>query len=103
MRRIKLVIAAMVVMVAAFAAFAGPAMAADRDDHNWNWNNDRDDHNWNWNNNWNNWNWNNSGFGNGGLIISNGNVGGLGSLGFNNTGFSPFFTGFSTFGNNCWC
>ena len=88
MRRIKLVIAAMVVMVAAFAAFAGPAMAADRDDHHWNHNN---------------WNWNNSGFGNGGLIISNGNVGGLGSLGFNNTGFSPFFTGFSTFGNNCWC
>ena len=81
-----MVLAAMVVMVAAFAAFAGPAMAADRDDHNWN----------------NNWNWNNSGFGNGGVIISNGNVGGLGSLGFN-TGFSPFFTGFSTCGNNCWC
>jgi peptidoglycan/LPS O-acetylase OafA/YrhL len=53
MRRIKLVIAALVVTVAAFAAFSGPAMAADRDDHNWN--NDRDDNNWNWNNNWNWW------------------------------------------------
>ena len=45
MRRIKLVLAAVVVMVAVFAAFAGPAMAADRDD-NWNWNN---------NNYWNNY------------------------------------------------
>ena len=95
MRRIKLVIAAMVVMVAAFAAFSGPAMAVDRDDHNWN--TDRDDNNWNWSNN--NWNWNNNGFGNGGLIISNGNVGF--NTGFN-TGFSPFFTSFSPF-CNCWC
>ena len=55
MRRIKLVLAALVVMVAAFAAFSGPAMAADRDDH------------WNWRNNHNNscsWDWDNCYYGN---------------------------------------
>lgn len=48
MRGIKLVIAALVVTVAAFAAFSGPAMADDWNNCDWNtgW----------WNNcDWNNW------------------------------------------------
>jgi hypothetical protein len=48
MRRIKLVIAALAVMVATFVAASGPAMAANS------WGNN----NWNHNNNWNNNNWN---------------------------------------------
>ena len=48
MRRIKLVLGALVVVVAAFAAFSGPAMADD-------WNN------CDWNTGWNNCDWN-SGF-----------------------------------------
>ena len=46
MRRIKLVLGALVVVVAAFAAFSGPAMA-----DSWN--------NCDWNNGWNNCDWNN--------------------------------------------
>jgi hypothetical protein len=46
MRRIKLVLGALVVMVVAFAALSGPAMADD-------WNN------CDWNNGWNNCDWNN--------------------------------------------
>lgn len=46
MRRIKLVLGALVVVVAAFAAFSGPAMA-----DGWN--------NCDWNTGWNNCDWNN--------------------------------------------
>lgn len=67
MRRRKLGLAALVVMVAVFAAFTGPAMANDRDGNNWrNWNNGNWN-NWDWNNNyWNNGygNWWNNGYGN---------------------------------------
>jgi hypothetical protein len=67
MKRIQLVLAALAIVVASFAAMSGPAMADDWNNHSWddNWNN-----NWRWNNNednnwwgWNNWNtnwwWNN--------------------------------------------
>ena len=54
MRRIHLMLAALAIVVASFAAFSGPAMAND------NWNNRWDD-GWRWNNNWDNgWRWNNN-------------------------------------------
>ena len=76
MRRIQLVLAALAIVVASFAAVSGPAMADDWNNHGWddNWNNHRWDDNWNnWqgNNNeddnwweWNNWNTNGWGWNN---------------------------------------
>jgi hypothetical protein len=92
MRRVKLVIAAMVVMVAAFAAFAGPAMASTKGV-----NEERGESLRQQANEENNFNPNffTPVFNTGGTFISNGNVG-------FNTGFSPFFTSFSPF-CNCWC
>ena len=58
MRRIQLILAALTIVVASFAAFSGPAMANDNWDNNWRWDNGND--NWWWNNNRNdNW-WSNS-------------------------------------------
>jgi hypothetical protein len=57
MRRVQLVLAALAIVVASFAAISGPAMADD-------WNNNRGDDSWNnqrWDDNWNNnWRWNNN-------------------------------------------
>jgi hypothetical protein len=77
MRRVQLVLAALAIVVASFAAISSPAMADDWNNHkgddswnnNWRWNND-EDNNWRWNNDednnwwgWNDWNtnwwWNN--------------------------------------------
>ena len=70
MRRIQLILGALTIVVASFAAFSGPALASDDwnnhkwDNHGWkdngrwddNWNN-----NWRWNNNWDDgWRWNNN-------------------------------------------
>ena len=82
MRRIKLVLAALALMVMSFVAVSGPAMAndwgSDWDDWNgnsnncWQWN-----CNGNWNGNWNNcWQWNCNGNWNGnwnnGFFVNNG-------------------------------
>jgi hypothetical protein len=84
MRRIKFMLAALAVVVAAFAGVSGPAIADDNwnnhnrwDDNwdkgndwnnNWRWNDNHDNDNWGWNDNrwddgwgWNNWGWNNWG------------------------------------------
>ena len=52
MRRVQLVLAALAIVVASFAAISGPAMADDWNNHRWddNWNNHRSDDNWWWNN-----------------------------------------------------
>jgi hypothetical protein len=62
MRRIKLVLAAIAIMVMAFVAMSGTAVAHDWDDWNGNWNGSWNNCSWNcngWNNNWNT-NWNNN-------------------------------------------
>ncbi len=63
MRRIQLVLAALAIVVASFAAVSGPAMADDWNNHrgddnwnNWQWNNNEDDNWWGWND-WNNSSW----------------------------------------------
>ena len=58
MRRIQLILAALAIVVASFAAFSGPAMANDNWDNNWRWDNNNNNDNW-WNNNNDNW-WNNN-------------------------------------------
>jgi hypothetical protein len=89
MKRIKLVLAALVVVAAAFAAFAGPAMARGNgvseergESARVQANEERGfNHNFLFN----------RGFNNGGLIISNGNVVGLNSFGLsglNNCGWN---------------
>jgi hypothetical protein len=70
MRRIKMVLAALAVMVVSFLSMSGPAVARDWDDWNGNWNGSWNNCSWNcngWNNNWwwntgwnNNWWWNNN-------------------------------------------